>query len=189
MHFTVVKLFNHKSFGLDAPHYAVVADMPADMGGGQRVVDMFAAAEVDGPERLCEAFTRAKNKMPHRVSPDGGGEIDFYGTDYKGNSVKQNTAYVPGASLTGETFEENLLNWLSWRARVGLWLQDRKRPALSEKTQARILETVVSPQTLPEAAAILPPLTGLSVRVVPQNPQSYMADKPSAPLTQRPAPL
>ncbi len=183
MQFSVVKLFNHKSFGLDAPHYAVVADMPADMGGGQRVVDMFATADVESAERLRDAFTTAKNKMPHRVSPDGGGEIDFYTQDYKGNSVKQNTAYVPAKALSGESFEENLLGWLSWRARVGLWLQDGKRPSLSAPMEARILETVVKPD------AILPLFSEPEMRVVLQKRNDYVPERVSAPLTARPAPL
>ena len=187
MQFSVVKLFNHKSFGLDAPHYAVVADMPADLGGGQRVVDMFAVADVESAETLRETFASAKNNMPHRVSPEGGGEIDFYTHDSRGNRLKQSTAYVPARSLTGERFEENLLDWLSWRARVALWLQDEKRPVLTGKEEARILETVVPPRP---HVAVMPPVTvALGAVVMPQKRNDYVPERASAPLTARPAPL
>ncbi len=187
MQFSIVKLFHHKSFGLDAPHYAVVADMPADMGGGQRVVDMFATDDVESAEKLREAFANAKNNMPHRVSPEGGGEIDFYALDHKGQRVKQNTAYVPAKSLTGERFEESLLNWLSWRARVGLWRQDGKRPSLSEKVEARILETVMPVRD--RGADRLPVSAALAVCAVPQKRNDYLPERAPVPLTARPAPL
>ncbi len=189
MHFTVVKLFNHKSFGLDTPHYAVVADMPLDMGGGQRVVDMFPESRVVSAAHLSQAFAAAKEKMPHRVSPDGGGEIDFYNTDYRGQRVKQNTAYIPAKPLTGTSFEKSLIEWLSWRTRVGLRMQDAVRPALSEKMEARILETVVSPQALPKPSVTLPALSALEARVMPQKRNDYLADSAPAPLTQGLAPL
>lgn len=189
MQFSVVELFNYKALGLDAPHYAVVADMPADMGGGQRVVDMFAVADVARAGLLCEAFARAKDQMPHRLSPEGGGEIDFYARDYSGHRVKQSTAYIPARSLTGEHFEEALLNWLSWRARVGLWLQDRPRPALPAETQARILSNAPALSPHEQPPALRSGADAWALRVVPQKRNDYLADQTPAPLTRGLAPL
>lgn len=177
MHFTVIELFNYKSFGLTVPHYAVVAAMPVDMGAGRRVVDMVAVEDVKDAASLRDAFARAKTKMPHRVSPEGGGEIDFYGSDHQGACVKQSTAYIPARSLTGETLEGALLGWLSWRARVALWLQDDQRPSLSPAQEARILEEAVLSRPV------------FSVRPARPARADYLSGVSSAPLTAGTAPL
>jgi|GEM_PF-2930553 len=193
MKFTVVSLFNHKSFGLDEPHYAVVAHVPDDLGGGQKVLDLVAFSQNRDAEELTAGFEEASQSMPYRARKDGGGEIDFLAKDYQGAIFKQNTAYVPAKPLVGADFPESYMGWLRWRARMKLWLGDRDMPVVSESLEARVLETL-SPQL---KGPLVPPVNGFAVfHAAANNKAAHVAGytKPTeevvAPLlTPRPAPL
>ncbi len=182
MEFTVVKLFNHKSYGLDAPHYAVLAEMPENMGGHRRVVDLVAESEMESPEALCAAFSAVKSKMPHRVHDDGGGEIDFFGTDSKGCEFSQGTAHIPAKPVVGAGFEQSLLDNLAWRARASLWLESKKPAALTQEKETRILETARTQPPLNMAAEKLALYETARVVLPP-------AEETSPPLTARPPSL
>ena len=160
MKFTVVKIFNPEAVGLPAPHFAVLATLPADLGGEQRVIDVLPVASEKTPADILEGYQAAFESMPYRTN-DAGGEIDFMGRDFNGAVRKQNTMYLPAASATGKTFPESLIDWMCWRARVHLWVSQQDRVALPVQDEQRLLRTLVEPQlqrdyVAPRAAPSVP---------------------------------
>ncbi|MCM2344536.1 MAG: hypothetical protein NDJ24_08250 [Alphaproteobacteria bacterium] len=142
MKFTVVKIFNHRSFGLAQPHHAVVMDLPETLGGGRRVVDLIPVGDhLDGPQ-ILKGFREAAKFMPFRRTAGGGGEIDFLSRDFQGNVYKQSRAHIPAKPLAGKGFVDSYFDWLCWRARVNLWLQGTTRVDLPAPASACLLEAL-----------------------------------------------
>lgn len=190
MKFTVVSLFNHKSFGLEEPHYAVVADLPRRLGGGQRVLDVVPVSEGREPGELVKGYQEAARSLPYRCNEDGGGEIDFLSKDFKGKTYKQSTAFIPAKPLAGKGFPEALFDWMCWRARVKLWLHHQDRVVLPQNLQDRVLETTAAAlkeHTVSEDHGFALYQATLNNKATVAEPAR--AEVPKTLLTQRPAPL
>lgn len=159
MKFTLVKVFNPASFGLSGDHYAVVVDLPADLGGARRVADVLSAADVEDKRDVVKGFERAAAFLPYRRNQDGW-EFDFLTEDRPGVMRHQGTMYVPARPLTGGDVVDTYFHWMCWRARVGLWVGSRERVALPPADEARLLRSVSSVSFKPvQAVYTQAPLT------------------------------
>ncbi len=152
MKFTLVKVFNPSALGLNGDHYAVVADLPADLGGARRVADVLPAAEVERKQDVIEKFERAVSFLPYRRH-QGGWEFDFLTEDRPGVVRHQGTMYVPERPVAGGDIVDTYFHWMCWRARVYLWAGSRERVALPLVDEARLLRSM-SPVSLTPAQAV-----------------------------------
>jgi len=175
MKFTLVKVFNPASFGLNGDHYAVIADLPADLGGGRRVADLLCAVDVEDKQDVLKGFERAAAFMPYRRNQEGW-EFDFLTEDRPGVVRLQSTAYVPEHPLTGGDVVDTYFHWMCWRARVGLWVSHRDRVTVSAADEARLL------QALPTAKPAVPVYDRLVAVPAPARAVSPLLTRPAATL-------
>lgn len=141
MKFTVRTLFNPAAFGLEGPHYAVVADLPADLAGkkaGPHVVDVLPASEYKSAQDIKEEFEDCARFMPYTVD-ELGVQVQFLTRAQNGHVKAQCKGYFPHKAQTGATPLDTYLEYMSFRARVGLWAESRNRVVLSAEDQARVL--------------------------------------------------
>lgn len=141
MKFTVRTLFNPASFGLEGPHYAVVADLPADLAPknpGPYVVDVLPANEFKSAQDVKDEFEDCAKMMPYTVD-ELGVQVQFLTRERNGNLREQCKGYFPHKAQTGTTPLDTYLEYMTFRARVGLWAESRSRVVLSPEDQRRAL--------------------------------------------------
>lgn len=128
-------------FNLSAPHYAVIATLPEDLGSRVRVFDLLSQKELDEaqqtPQEMLQHFCDAARLMPYQ-SNDGGLIIRFLARNNDGTTRLQNTLYAPAIDASGQSGVDALAHWLCKRARIGVLEQDH-RTAPTAAQEARIL--------------------------------------------------
>lgn len=81
------------------------------------------------------------------------------------------------------------MDWLCWRARVQLWIQDRDRMVLSDSMNDRVLETVSPQLTVPTVPEEGFAIYQAALNNKPPKAQDFSKDVPAVLLTSRPTPL
>lgn len=155
MKFTVRTLFNPASFGLEGPHYAVVADLPADLAprnAGPYVVDILPASEFKTAQDVKEEFEDCAKMMPYTVD-ELGVQVQFLTREHNGHVRQQCKGYFPHKAQTGQTPVDTYLGYMTFRARVGLWAESRDRVVLSDADQDRVLSQGKASAGQPEPSA------------------------------------
>ena len=152
MKFSLVKVFNPASLGLSGDHYAVVVDLPDDLGGARRVADVLSAPDAGDKRDVVKGFERAASFLPYRRNQDGW-EFDFLTEDRPGVVRHQGAMHVPERPLTGGDVVDTYFQWMCWRARVYLWADSRERVSLSPTDETRLLRSI-SPVSFKHAQVV-----------------------------------